>query len=377
MPRMIKLALPGRSEKFSFEDNLSIEDFIKYISEKTNIHTNSIEIWSGYPLVRKSDLWPNDLLCNIIESGAVITIREGKESSMEHNLHNHSNQKEETKCSSSIQSLSADEMAFMRSKLAFPDHIIAQALDICGSEDIELLAEVCSQISSSFTPSLPEEKYVRHEIEADNSCLFNSILYSVKDTVEYSSPADLRSLIASMVLSDPSTYHEAFLGKPGEEYAAWIMQPKTWGGEIELSILARCLQVQIGAVDIKTGNLYVYSDKAESHTGTTEEAKKEIVASRVYLLYDGIHYDAVEKVVSSQANSARVIHKFSSEDEEAVKGVKELADGLRAKKLYVDIHSFTLQCNACSLKLKGQKEALEHAKSTGHADFGGRNKPSS
>ena len=231
MPRTIKLALPGRNEKFAFEDNMSIEDFIKYISEKTNIHASSIEIWSGYPLVLKRGLQPSDLLCNEVESGALITIREGKESSMEYKSQSNGNQDAKA---------DIDSFSFLRSKLAFPDHIIAQAVNICGSDDIELLAEVCGQISEFFTTSQPIEQYVRREIPADNSCLFNAILYSVEDE-EYSSPADLRSFIASMVLSDPSIYHEAFLGKPGEEYASWIMQPTTWGGEIELSILARCM----------------------------------------------------------------------------------------------------------------------------------------
>ena len=31
--------------------------------------------------------------------------------------------------------------------------------------------------------------------------------------------------------------------------------------------------------------------------------------------------------------------------------------------------NFTLRCGACQLGLKGEKEALEHAKATGHANF--------
>lgn len=30
--------------------------------------------------------------------------------------------------------------------------------------------------------------------------------------------------------SDPAKYSEAFLGKPNEEYCAWILDPEKWGG---------------------------------------------------------------------------------------------------------------------------------------------------
>ena len=49
-----------------------------------------------------------------------------------------------------------------------------------------------------------------------------------------------RQVIAEAVTSDPSTYNEAFLGKPTQEYARWILDPSKWGGAIELSILSKC-----------------------------------------------------------------------------------------------------------------------------------------
>lgn len=32
-------------------------------------------------------------------------------------------------------------------------------------------------------------------------------------------------------MSDPSTYTEAILGKPNEEYVQWISKPDKWGGD--------------------------------------------------------------------------------------------------------------------------------------------------
>ena len=36
---------------------------------------------------------------------------------------------------------------------------------------------------------------------------------------------------------------------------------------------------------------------------------------------------------------------------------------------FTDTASFTLRCGTCKIGVKGEKEALEHAKTTGHANF--------
>ncbi|GKV42653.1 hypothetical protein SLEP1_g50028 [Rubroshorea leprosula] len=37
-------------------------------------------------------------------------------------------------------------------------------------------------------------------------------------------------VIAATVASDSTKYSEAFLGKPNEEYCAWILDSEKWGG---------------------------------------------------------------------------------------------------------------------------------------------------
>lgn len=39
-------------------------------------------------------------------------------------------------------------------------------------------------------------------------------------------------VIAAAVGSDPEKYIEAFLGKPNEEYCAWILDSDKWGGKL-------------------------------------------------------------------------------------------------------------------------------------------------
>jgi ubiquitin thioesterase OTU1 len=37
---------------------------------------------------------------------------------------------------------------------------------------------------------------------------------------------------------------------------------------------------------------------------------------------------------------------------------------------FTDTANFTLRCGVCQLPVKGEKEAVEHAKATGHQRFG-------
>jgi ubiquitin thioesterase OTU1 len=36
---------------------------------------------------------------------------------------------------------------------------------------------------------------------------------------------------------------------------------------------------------------------------------------------------------------------------------------------FTDMATFTLRCGTCQIGLKGEKEAVEHAKTTGHSNF--------
>ena len=59
--------------------------------------------------------------------------------------------------------------------------------------------------------------------------------------------ARLRGVIAAAVRARPATFTEALLGKPPAEYVAWILDKDTWGGELELFILAGCVRRIVGA----------------------------------------------------------------------------------------------------------------------------------
>ena len=73
---------------------------------------------------------------------------------------------------------------------------------------------------------------VRRVIDSDNSCLFNAFGYV--HARDRRAATELRELIAGIVMSDPDTYSEAFLGQANEAYCQFIMNPDRWGGAIEV-----------------------------------------------------------------------------------------------------------------------------------------------
>jgi ubiquitin thioesterase OTU1 len=58
--------------------------------------------------------------------------------------------------------------------------------------------------------------------------------------------------------ADPVSFSAAFLGQANAAYAEWILQPKTWGGAIELSILSDYYSTEICAFDVATTRMDCY-----------------------------------------------------------------------------------------------------------------------
>lgn len=196
----------------------------------------------------------------------------------------------------------------------------------------------------------------RRAVPADNSCLFTSVFYVVEGGVyDPACAPEMRGLIAQIVSSDPTAYSEAVLGKTNEEYCDWIRRGDTWGGAIELSILSKFYQCEICVVDTQT----VRVDRFGEDAGYQK---------RVLLIYDGIHYDPLQKEMGDSEAPPHTI--FSTSDDVILAQALELADDARRKRQFTDVNRFALRCMVCQTGLVGQKEAREHARVTGHTNFG-------
>eukprot|EP01028_Stygiella_incarcerata_P003953 TRINITY_DN1826_c0_g1_i3.p1 TRINITY_DN1826_c0_g1~~TRINITY_DN1826_c0_g1_i3.p1 ORF type:complete len:296 (+),score=85.21 TRINITY_DN1826_c0_g1_i3:110-997(+) len=118
---------------------------------------------------------------------------------------------------------------------------------------------------------------VRRKVEADNSCLFHAVAIAIG--CAYVNAIPYRTAVADMVIRHASELDEGILEKKPEEYAKWIVNEEKWGGEIEAMILAKWVfHIEIALVDVRTASMHVYGQSRN-------------VKHRVYLLYNGIHYD--------------------------------------------------------------------------------------
>lgn len=188
----------------------------------------------------------------------------------------------------------------------------------------------------------------------------------------------MREIIANAVAADPDEYSEALLGRPNPEYCNWILKSDSWGGAIELSILSSFYGLEIAVID--SINAIINRFGEDQH-----------YAQRVFLIFDGIHYDplylepldvSVLMRISSleyrqyvspsplctQGGSIQTI--FPTEDERILLEAAELAREVKSSRQFTDVQKFTLMCNDCKMKLNGQIAAQQHAKETGHMNFG-------
>ena len=166
-------------------------------------------------------------------------------------------------------------------------------------------------------------------------------------------------------MNDPNTFNEATLGKSPKEYAEWVLKPKSWGGQVELFVLSTYLQKQIAAYDIQTGRVDIYGEDVS-------------LSERGHLIYDGLHYDALVFAYPGLEDlpDTRYRHRLFSTDIKNQRFRRESARvGEEKKRRSAEECSpthfnFSLRCLVCQEGLVGENEAREHAKKTGHQNFG-------
>uniref|UniRef100_M4BZ26 Ubiquitin thioesterase OTU n=1 Tax=Hyaloperonospora arabidopsidis (strain Emoy2) TaxID=559515 RepID=M4BZ26_HYAAE len=210
---------------------------------------------------------------------------------------------------------------------------------------------------TSCTQSKATSVFMRRVMPADNSCLFHSIGYALRKTREEGGSSRMRELIRDTILANPEEYSEVFLGRPVYEYCAWIMDDKSWGGEIELSILSTYYNVEMVVFDVTSMSRLCYGEDQ----GFTQ---------RMFLLYDGIHYDLVVESPSSTASERHDVTLFAINDFTKVERASEVAVEAHQRHEFTDVNRFSIMCLECRSTFVGQREALSHSTTTGHQRFG-------
>lgn len=81
---------------------------------------------------------------------------------------------------------------------------------------------------------------------------------------------------------------------------------------------------------------------------------------RIYLLYDGVHYDSLVREPYPGAQATYDITKFDVDDEVTKRTAVALAAELKQHRQYVDLAAGTLRCSICDKLFKGQVSEESH-----------------
>lgn len=193
-------------------------------------------------------------------------------------------------------------------------------------------------------------------VPADNSCLFTSIDFVMENgkKIDLESGRQLRHIIAQIVAGDPNLYNPGFLERSNSEYCSWISDNRSWGGAIEVSILANYFQTEIDVIDSETGRIDRFGEDKQFR-------------QRVFLLYSGVHYDPI--VLENFDGTSIIQTKFDVTDEEVLVQALEIGEEAKASRQFTNIESGTMKCLVCSVLVRGQLGLKRHLMETGHVNF--------
>ncbi|XP_037817883.1 ubiquitin thioesterase OTU1 [Lucilia sericata] len=191
-------------------------------------------------------------------------------------------------------------------------------------------------------------------VPADNSCLFTSVRFVLNGKVDNEGSEMMRHIIAQEVAANPQEYNDAVLGKSNAEYCSWIQKPDSWGGAIEVAILSSYYGIEIDVVDIQNAIINRFGE--DKNYGL-----------RVFLLFDGIHYDPLYMETDGGGAPATI---FPVEEMGVYQQAEQLAKEAKSSRQFTNVDKFSLRCLQCDVMLVGQLQATQHAKATGHTNFG-------
>ncbi|KAF2429660.1 ubiquitin thioesterase OTU1 [Tothia fuscella] len=190
----------------------------------------------------------------------------------------------------------------------------------------------------------------------DNSCLFRAIgKITLGNSLD--GMTELRSIVAQAIQADGGDkYNALVLEKDPNEYCRWIQTENSWGGAIEIQIIAEAFGVEIFAVNVKDLSIQKFNEGQKT---------------RGYLVYSGIHWDVlVENPMGKWGEPELDISQFQAYDYEVEEAAGKIGKELMDAGYYTDTSNFPIKCHICKQQGNGEKWATEHVAKTGHQDFG-------
>jgi len=142
---------------------------------------------------------------------------------------------------------------------------------------------------------------IRREVDADNSCLFSSIAYLLeRHTFNNESSLKYRQIIVDYLVENK--FEKTLLDQPKDQYIEYIINPVNWGGALEVKMFSEIFEKEIVCIDVKTGRCDTYGED-------------KYYDKRIFLLYNGIHYDPLVMNYDISADPLTDITIFDVDDD--------------------------------------------------------------
>jgi ubiquitin thioesterase OTU1 len=188
----------------------------------------------------------------------------------------------------------------------------------------------------------------------DNSCLFHCLAAVLDDKAADGDCYYIREMIAQAIIGRAGLVSQGELGMAPAEYCKRLLQKNSWGSDLDACIAGTERMVDVRIIDVETSSCI---------GGVRGLDAKPTCA--VYLLFSGIHFDAV----LFETESGERGYKVEAEDGMATALALEVAEQDRASGRFTNMASFKLVCGDCGERLVGEKGAIKHAQGTGHNNF--------
>lgn len=210
------------------------------------------------------------------------------------------------------------------------------------------------------TPPPSGYEFVRVPVPADDSCLFASVALVAVPSV---TSQQLRDVAAAGILRDPERFNEVVLELPPPAYVKRLRSARTWGGYLELAVLAEELKHQLAVIDAESGRMDLYGE--------------EFNERRSYLLYDGIHYDPLVAYPpgwrggtgQAMPQADEMLTVFAADDAAAAAAAAAFGRVVHQQRGFVRAAGMDARCLVCGELLKDNEDLRRHAKATGHQNF--------
>jgi len=367
----LRIRGPEGSSTIKISSQAAIGELYEEISNQTHISKASLEVRVGYP--NPQAISPSDMTATVesfgIKNGEVLQASWSQPPPSSHQPPAPSTPAHSTPLAARARVPNDVERAPAKSSLSSLARVQDQST---ASPSVSKIDDHDGLDSVSASVALEAGHLVLRVVPDDNSCLFRAVGILLDHGQHHSSTEDLssrlRRIVADAVKNDPVSWCEPILGRDPDLYISKILDKDVWGGAIELAILADHFKTEICSIDVQTGRVDRFGQSNN-------------YANRIFLVYSGIHYDAISlspippEELSNQSTSFPPeldfdTTIFASDEDSFLHAALQLVSQLRQMHYYTDTASFSLRCEICKTALVGEKDARSHAESTGHTQFG-------